>query len=77
MLCSLPPVAPALRQAACLPSPAHSLPPSSLAILKAREVIALNQDKLGMAGDLIWKQGPKEARGVRIGTSHSIRRWHA
>ena len=39
-----------------------TISPASLAILKAREVIAVNQDPLGVAGDLIWKSGPKEAR---------------
>jgi len=29
-------------------------------ILTAPEVIAVNQDPLGVAGDLIWKQGPLE-----------------
>ena len=29
-------------------------------ILLAEEVIAINQDPLGVAGDLIWKQGPNE-----------------
>ena len=33
------------------------LHPDSLAVLKAREVIAVNQDDLGVAGDLIWVQG--------------------
>ena len=28
----------------------------------AKEVIAVNQDPLGVAGDLIWKEGPNEAR---------------
>ncbi|KAK9834833.1 hypothetical protein WJX81_002251 [Elliptochloris bilobata] len=32
----------------------------TLAILKASEVIAVNQDGLGVAGDLVWKQGPAE-----------------
>ena len=35
---------------------------SSLAVLKAREVIAVNQDDLGVAGDLVWKEGAKEVR---------------
>ncbi len=26
----------------------------------AEEVIAVNQDDLGVAGDLIWKEGPNE-----------------
>lgn len=29
-------------------------------ILLAEEVIAINQDPLGVAGDLVWKQGPNE-----------------
>lgn len=29
-------------------------------ILTAAEVIAVNQDPLGVAGDLVWKQGPLE-----------------
>ena len=29
-------------------------------ILMAEEVIAVNQDDLGVAGDLIWKEGPNE-----------------
>lgn len=29
-------------------------------ILLAEEVIAINQDPLGVAGDLMWKQGPNE-----------------
>ena len=32
----------------------------TLNILKSREVIAINQDPLGVAGDLVWKQGPQE-----------------
>ncbi|KAK9812150.1 hypothetical protein WJX73_000379 [Symbiochloris irregularis] len=36
------------------------LKPSELKILKAKEVIAINQDPLGVAGDLVWKQGPEE-----------------
>ncbi|CAL5220459.1 g2480 [Coccomyxa viridis] len=32
----------------------------TLSILKSREVIAINQDPLGVAGDLVWKQGPQE-----------------
>lgn len=43
----------------CCPLPC-SIRPSSLAVLKAKEIIAINQDALGVAGDLIWKQGPKE-----------------
>lgn len=39
----------------------------TLSILKSREVIAVNQDPLGVAGDLVWKQGPHEV----IHSSHS------
>ncbi len=40
--------------------PCRLLEPEQLKILKASEVLALNQDPLGVAGDLIWKQGPNE-----------------
>jgi hypothetical protein len=33
---------------------------TTLSILKSPEVIAVNQDPLGIAGDLVWKQGPAE-----------------
>ena len=33
---------------------------AALNILTAEEVIAVNQDKLGVAGDLVWKRGPTE-----------------
>ncbi|KAL6760543.1 glycoside hydrolase superfamily [Haematococcus lacustris] len=42
------------------------LPPASLAILKAREVIAVNQDKLGAAGDLIWAEGTLQVWGAPL-----------
>ncbi|EFN54618.1 hypothetical protein CHLNCDRAFT_35902 [Chlorella variabilis] len=32
---------------------------TSLGILLAKEVIAINQDDLGVAGDLVWRQGTK------------------
>lgn len=35
----------------------RSIHPSSLEVLKAAEVIAIHQDELGVAGDLIWQQG--------------------
>lgn len=38
----------------------RSLSKSALEILTASEVIAVNQDPLGVAGDLIWKEGPLE-----------------
>ena len=38
----------------------RSLSKSALKILTAPEVIAVNQDPLGVAGDLIWKEGPIE-----------------
>lgn len=42
---------------------------ASLAVLGGREVIAINQDELGVPGDLIWKQGPKEVgqAGAELG----------
>ena len=33
---------------------------ATLNILKSPEVIAINQDPLGVPGDLVWKQGPQE-----------------
>ena len=39
----------------------RTISPTALNILKAREVVAVNQDDLGVAGDLIWKEGPLEA----------------
>lgn len=39
----------------------RSLSKAALKILTAEEVIAVNQDELGVAGDLVWKQGPSEA----------------
>jgi hypothetical protein len=59
----------------------RQLSPASLATLTAREVIALNQDPLGVPGDLVWKQGPKEVyatpladggRGVVLFNRHSV-----
>ena len=38
----------------------RSLSREAKEILTAAEVIAVNQDPLGVAGDLIWKQGPLE-----------------
>ena len=38
----------------------RSLSKSAMKILTASEVIAVNQDPLGVAGDLIWKEGPIE-----------------
>ena len=32
----------------------------SYKILLSKEVIAVNQDELGIAGDLVWKEGPAE-----------------
>lgn len=37
---------------------------ATLNILKSPEVIAINQDPLGVPGDLVWKQGPKEVRSL-------------
>jgi hypothetical protein len=41
----------------------RSIHPDSLAVLKAREVIAVSQDELGVAGDLIWMQGASRVSG--------------
>lgn len=38
----------------------RKLSKAALKILTAEEVIAVNQDPLGVAGDLIWKEGPIE-----------------
>ncbi|KAK9811915.1 hypothetical protein WJX72_012363 [[Myrmecia] bisecta] len=38
----------------------RTLSKSALSVLTAAEVIAANQDPLGVAGDLIWKEGPIE-----------------
>jgi alpha-galactosidase len=49
------------------------LSPKSLAILKAREVLALSQDNLGVPGDLIWKRGSKEVLKFRPALAHRAR----
>lgn len=36
------------------------LPKAGYDILLAKEVISVNQDPLGVAGDLVWKRGPTE-----------------
>lgn len=46
----------------------RSIHPSSLEVLKAAEVIAIHQDELGVAGDLIWQQGANRV-------SQAVRRW--
>ena len=49
----------------------------TLDILKASEVIAVNQDPLGVPGDRVWKLGPAEVRcdfsDVRAITTHLSR----
>lgn len=61
-----------------LPRPSlRSIHPDSLAILKAREVIAINQDELGVAGDLIWQQGASRVRLVGEGGSLGRSGWRA
>lgn len=42
----------------------RSISPDSLGVLKSNEVLAVSQDPLGVPGDLIWKQGPKEVRSA-------------
>jgi alpha-galactosidase len=39
---------------------------ATLSILTASDVIALSQDKLGVAGDLIWKEGPNEVYAMPL-----------
>ena len=51
------------------------LPPASLAILTAVEVIAVNQDPLGVAGDLIWKQGPYEVCNTPTSSCNADRKF--
>lgn len=38
----------------------RKLNPDALALLKSRELLAVHQDELGVAGDLVWKQGARE-----------------
>ena len=39
---------------------------ATLDILTSPEIIAINQDPLGVAGDLVWKQGPVEVAAFNI-----------
>jgi len=39
----------------------EAMTPATKAILANEEIIAVNQDPLGVAGDLVWKQGANEA----------------
>ena len=48
----------------CSDGKCSALDNDTLTILTAPEVIAVNQDQLGVAGDLVWKQGPAEARAL-------------
>ena len=43
----------------------HAYWQQAVDILMAEEVIAVNQDDLGVAGDLIWKEGPNEVYVTR------------
>lgn len=43
------------------------LNPDSLSILKAKEIIAINQDELGVPGDLVWVQGASRVRHLLPG----------
>ena len=40
------------------------IPPASLALLTNPEVIAVNQDPLGVPGDLIFQEGPYQVRYI-------------
>lgn len=50
----------------------RTLSPASLAILKAREVLEVHQDDLGVAGDLVWKQA-RLWEGVCVSAWDSLR----
>ena len=43
----------------------------TLSLLTAPEVIAINQDPLGVAGELVWKQGPAEVRLLNCSITNS------
>lgn len=43
-----------------------SITNENAAILSNRELISWNQDQLGVAGDLIWKEGPAQVFGVPL-----------
>ena len=46
---------------------------AALKILTAEEVIAVNQDELGVAGDLVAKEGPEEVRPLHFrGLCHEV-----
>ena len=49
------------------PTPGRVCLLQALAILSAEELIAVNQDPMGVAGDLIWKEGPLEVGAWRPG----------
>lgn len=53
----------------------RQLSPVTLAILKTHEVIAVNQDELGVPGDLVWKAGPKEARNMELLSTSRVGPW--
>lgn len=53
----------------------RSVQPASLAILTAHELIAVNQDPLGIPADLIWKQGPYEVWGPWRGSIPLAKAW--
>lgn len=51
----------------------RSLSREAKQILTAGEVIAVNQDPLGVAGDLVWKQGPLEvSTSSHVGSCHVV-----
>jgi len=59
------PYAFARRGPAACPGARRLMDNFTLGLLTAREVVAVNQDPLGVAGELVWKQGPAEARAPR------------
>ena len=53
----------------------RSIDEEALAILKAKELIAVNQDELGVAGDLLWKEGSLEVCFAQHQDRWAVKRW--
>ena len=56
-----------LKSPLMISSPLKGLDQTALAVVMAPEVIAVHRDKLGVAGDLIWKQVREGWRGLDVG----------
>ena len=57
-----------LHEGPGFPGVTRKLKKDELLLLKSKEVIAINQDPLGVAGDRVWKQGPYEACPIHLCT---------